>query len=229
MNAVLKKKNKSRFGSVGLCSVVQIYAALHCTVLHCSCTALQLRDHVAFLLSLYIWLPQLWRANCGRLKKPNSSIVEETWGHLLYSFMGLKQDKCETHISSHMSLLLSDLQRWRTAALQQPPPPPRAVVCHKSLSPWLITQALHHGTPLSSLRMMDGGTLAEQTRAKPRELWRTQGCRKWSVAHAEDIHCMPYWLGLDVAGFDPLKWWLETPLGLVGWVGWSVLWIINAI
>lgn len=52
MNAILKKKNKSRFGSVGLCSVVQIYAALHCT-------ALQLRDHVAFLLSLYIWLPQL--------------------------------------------------------------------------------------------------------------------------------------------------------------------------
>lgn len=175
------------------------------------CTALQLRDHVAFLLSRYIWLPQLWRANCGRLKKPNSSIVEETWGHLLYSFMGLKQDKCETHISSHMSLLLSDLQGWRTAALQQPPPP-RAVICHKSLSPWLITQALHHGTPLSSLRMLDGGTLAERTRAKPRELWRTQGCRKWSVAHAEDRHYMLYWLGLDVVAFDPADRCLETPL-----------------
>lgn len=99
----------------------------------------------------------MWRANCGHLKKPNSSIKEETWGHPLYSFMGIKQDKCETHISSHTSLL-SDLQGWRTAALQQPPPPlpRRAVIRHESLSPWLVTQALRHGTPLSSLGVRDG-------------------------------------------------------------------------
>lgn len=98
--------------------------------------------------------------------------------------MCLKQDKCETHISSHASLL-TDLQGWRTAAPQSR----RAVVCHKSLSPWTITRARRHGTPLSSHKMMDGKTLAEQTWAKPRELWRIRGCTKWSITRAECVGC----------------------------------------
>lgn len=128
------------------------------------CTAPQLWDHVALVLSLYIWLLRQWRANCGHRR----SQTARSWRKLEVTFFilswALSRTKCETHISSHTSLL-SDLQGWRTAALQQPPAPRRAVIRLKSLSPWLVTRALRHGTPLSSLGVMDGETLAEKTRA----------------------------------------------------------------
>lgn len=79
-------------------------------------------------------------------------------------FMDVKQDKCETHVSSHTRLAI-DLQAWCTTGSSH-----RAATCHKSLSPWIIARDPCQGTPLRNLKMIDGKTQAEQS--LPSTFWQ---------------------------------------------------------
>lgn len=82
--------------------------------------------------------PRCGKQPVGHLKATHRLLSDPRWYFRPPSsfFMGAKQDKCETHVSSHKVWSLTSRADTRQRSSH------RAVTCHKSLSPWIITRPL---------------------------------------------------------------------------------------